>query len=305
VLYGEQGSAKTTTAKGLRYLLDPHTTPLRSPPHQTRDLAVAAKSSWVIAYDNVSDVRPWLSDVLCQLATGAGFGTRKLYTDDEEALITASRPILLNGIAAEMVNRPDLLDRALVIELPAIPDEARRTEEAVWQDLEAKRPLVLGALLDVVVAGLRNLSEVKLECLPRMADFARWVEACAPALGWQPEEFTQTCLQVRVELDEQVLSLWAVAPVLDRLLAKNKGGIETTVGKLLMMLNEARGKEEGFVQDWPRTAKALGSELRLFTPSLRRTGIEVTFLGRARKGYRVRISRVPVPSPVAQEGCTS
>jgi hypothetical protein len=192
-----------------------------------------------------------------------------------------------------------------LIELPAIPDDARRTEQEVWQCLEAERPSALGALLDVVVVGLRNLPWVHLERLPRLADFARWVEACAPALGWGAGEFTATCLQVRAELDQQVLGLWPVAPVLDRLLDRHKGAIETTVGKLLKALNEARGTEDHCVQDWPRTAKALGTELRRFSTSLRRTGIDVTFSSRGREGYRVRISRVPVPSPLPQEGCTS
>jgi hypothetical protein len=34
---------------------------------------------------------------LCRLATGGGFSTRKLYTDDEEQLFNAQRPSILNG----------------------------------------------------------------------------------------------------------------------------------------------------------------------------------------------------------------
>jgi hypothetical protein len=51
----------------------------------------------------------WLSDALCRLATGGSFAVRQLYTDDEEVLFEASRPILLNGIE-DVICRPDLGD---------------------------------------------------------------------------------------------------------------------------------------------------------------------------------------------------
>jgi hypothetical protein len=54
--------------------------------------------------------------------------------------------VLLNGIAADMVSRPDLLDRALVVELPSVPDHKRRLREEIWAELEAARPAVCSGL---------------------------------------------------------------------------------------------------------------------------------------------------------------
>jgi hypothetical protein len=73
---------------------------------------IAANNAWVIAYDNLSGITPSLSDALCSLATGGGFATRQNYTDDEEAIFQAERPILINGID-ELAIRPDLLDRCV------------------------------------------------------------------------------------------------------------------------------------------------------------------------------------------------
>ena len=36
---------------------------------------------------------------------------------------------------------------------------------------------------------MRRLPGIKLERKPRMADFATFIEACAPGLGWEPGEF--------------------------------------------------------------------------------------------------------------------
>jgi hypothetical protein len=86
---------------------------------------IAAKNSWIAGFDNLSHLRPWLSDALCQLATGGGFSTRQLYSDDEEQFFEATRPILLNGIE-NVISRGDLTDRALVVYLPVIPADRRK-----------------------------------------------------------------------------------------------------------------------------------------------------------------------------------
>src|SRR5262245_64966627 len=113
---GEQGSAKSTFATILRSLVDPNTAPLRSFPREDRDLFIAASNGWIVGYDNVSRVPPWLSDALCRLATGGGFSTRKLYTDDEEQLFNAQRPTILNGIE-DFIDRPDLDSGTIVLKL--------------------------------------------------------------------------------------------------------------------------------------------------------------------------------------------
>ena len=98
VLSGEQGSAKSTFSGILRALVDPNTAPLRALPREDRDLFIAATNGHVLAFDNVSGLPAWLSDTLCRLATGGGFAVRQLYTDQDEVLFDATRPMILNGI---------------------------------------------------------------------------------------------------------------------------------------------------------------------------------------------------------------
>jgi hypothetical protein len=119
-LHGEQGTAKSTTLRVLRSLIDPNTAPLRSQPREERDLLIAAMKGWIVAYDNVSDIKPWQSDAMYRLATGGGYGTRELYSDLEETLIDAQRPCATDGIE-EYGTRPDYLDRSVIVHLPRIP----------------------------------------------------------------------------------------------------------------------------------------------------------------------------------------
>ena len=111
---GEQGSAKTVLSKLLKALIDPNAAPVRALSREQRDLMIAANNSYVLAFDNLSGLPHWLSDALCRLATGGSFAVRQLYTDDEEVLFEASRPILINGIE-DVISRPDLGDRAIFL----------------------------------------------------------------------------------------------------------------------------------------------------------------------------------------------
>ena len=139
-LSGEQGSAKSSFARILKDLVDPHTVSLRSLSRDERDLFIAANNGYVLAFDNVSTIPAGMSDTLCRLATGGGFSTRKLHTDQDEVLIDVTRPMILNGIE-DFFARADLADRAILLTLEAIPEERRRTEAELWATFEAERPL--------------------------------------------------------------------------------------------------------------------------------------------------------------------
>jgi hypothetical protein len=201
VLQGEQGTGKSTLVELIRALVDPSTVPLRTAPRDLRDLAIAASNSWILAFDNLSHVPDWLSDGFCRLATGGGFGTRQLYTDDEEVLFQAQRPIILNGIE-ELATRDDLRDRSVILSLRPIRESTRREVAKLWSEARARLPRILGALLGAVSTAMRRLSEVRLHELPRMADFARLATAAEPGLGLEDGAFMGAYMGNRAEAIE-------------------------------------------------------------------------------------------------------
>ena len=160
----------------------PTRAPLRLPPRDVQNVAIAASNSWVVAYDNMSHLPDWLSDALCCVATGLGFATRTLFTDGEESFFQAMRPIVVNGIE-EVATRADFLDRAHY-GAPARhgPQAVSRTRKRFWTEVESARPQILGALLTIVSQGLKTLPTVKLASMPSMADFAKWSSAYRPSM---------------------------------------------------------------------------------------------------------------------------
>lgn len=274
VLHGEQGTGKSTLARVLRRLVDPNTADLRGDPRETRDLMIAASNGWVLAFDNLSRISPWLSDAFCRLATGGGFATRELYSDTDETLIDAQRPVLINGIE-ELVTRGDLLDRALITYLKPIADADRRSEREFWAAFDRARPRLLGALLDAVVAAHRRLPEVRLEGRPRLADFAEWVAAAEPALGWVPGSFLAVYQGNRAAGTDLALDVSPVAVVMRDL--AERGPWTGTATELLDRLTALAGERMTKQPAWPRSPRALSNALRRLAPNLRAVGISVAF----------------------------
>jgi hypothetical protein len=291
VLNGEHGSAKSTSARVLRALVDPNTAPLRSEPRDPRDVAIAANNGYVIALDNLSSVETWLSDALCRLATGGGFSTRELYSDSDEAIFSAQRPVIVNGID-EIVTRPDLLDRALLLELPRIDETSRRPESEFWTAFESARPRLLGALLDAVSVALSREASIKLPRLPRMADFAVLATAAAPALGWTDTYFVHVYDDNRTSAHEIALDASPIAAAV-RQIADRRREWTGTAAELLSNINDMADEATRRARWWPANPRALAGALRRLAPNLRAVGVETHFERHA-GGTRQRLITIEV-----------
>ena len=274
LIHGEQGSAKSSLVRLLRLLIDPNEAALRPTPRDERDLVIAATHGQVIALDNVSHLADWLSDALCRVATGAGFGTRELYTDDEEKLFAFQRPVVINGIE-ELAVRGDLLDRAILLYLPAIDPDLRKTERAFWSEVETVHARLLGVLCTVLGQTLAALPSVVLDQPPRMADFAHWACAAASACGWTSEDFLLAYTTMVEGANTLVLEASSIAPFLATVVAL--GPRTCTAAELHKQLGELAGEAETKKSGWPKNPRALSNALRRLAPNLRRTGIVVSF----------------------------
>ena len=294
-LHGEQGSAKTTTARVLRSLADPNLAPVRCESRDGRDLMISATNGWIFALDNLSKVTDSLSDALCRLSTGGGFATRTLHTDTDETILEAQRPVILTGIE-ELATRGDLLDRSLVINLPAIDSSKRKTEREFWNEFYAAQPRILGALLTVVAGTLRELPSVDLPQLPRMADFAVWVTAAEPALGWERGAFMKAFVENRHRANDVALEASFLATPILKLI--EKGPWTGTAEKLLALLEQMVPDTVRRTPDWPRTPRGMSSALTRLSPNLRPLAVLISF-NRDNSRQRSRIITIARQVPSA------
>ncbi len=284
VLQGQQGSAKSTLSRIVRRIVDPSIAPLRSLPRTEQDLMIGARASWVSMFDNVSVLPADLSDALCRLATGSGFATRKLYSDQDQVFLVAERPIVLNGIG-ELAVRHDLRDRAVILNLPPVPDGERRDEETFWREFEEALPRILGALYRAASMALHNIAKVQLVTPPRLVDFARWATAAEPALGVHPGEFLAAYQRNQQTATELVIESDPVAEAVRELAAA--GPWQGTVTSLLEHLSR-RPPFSTMGTRWPNTVMRLTNWIHRTQPLLRAVGVVVEF-GRAGTRDRSRL----------------
>jgi hypothetical protein len=284
ILQGPQGSGKTVRAELTRSVIDPSSIPARSAPRDERDLMIAAKNGHIISFDNLSGLAPSLSDALCRLSTGGGFAVRSLYTNDEECLFRAKRPVILNGID-QVATRGDLVDRALILELGPITDQDHMEETVLRAEFDRERPGILGALLDVLSGALRMRFEVRIDHLPRMADLAVWMTAAEPTLGWPEGTFLREFNASRAEALVAALDADPLAESIRVFLTLQHEwqGRATDLLELLPVADAVRGSRR-----WPKSGSALSNRLGRLGPALAVVGI-VVHVGRNNRGSHVTL----------------
>lgn len=271
VLLGEHGSAKSTFSRLMRLIVDPNSALLRVL-REERDMFISANNGHVLAFDNISNMNAAISDTLCRLSTGGSLVTRQLYTDQDEVMFNAIRPIILNGIE-DVVTRPDLADRSIFLTLDVIPDANRKLEEKLFKEFGVALPAILGALLNALSAGLRNLPETKLDRLPRMADFALFSTACETALWGTSGAFMNAYDENRASTIDDVLDASPVANAIRLFMAPRESWTGTATELLEALSELVVGNPD---RSWPKSGRGMSGQLRRAAPFLRQAGLNVS-----------------------------
>lgn len=280
-LVGEQGSAKSTTCRLIKDLLDASSVALRNLPGTEKELMIAADNDFILCFDNISKLTKAQSDYLCKIATGAGFTMRKLYTTKDEIQIICKNPIVINTINY-VPSRQDLLDRSIIVRLDFIPSEDRKTEKELLAKWEHDRPSILGALCQAASAGLKNYDSVSERNLPRMADFAKWVIAAEENLPWEKGLFMETMRNLRAKIVDEALESDPVAMAVLRLM-ENRDGWSGSATELLEILEACIDQDRKKYPGFPKIANHLSRELERVSSFLREKGI---LFDRGRSGPR-------------------
>lgn len=304
-LIGEQGSAKSFLVRLIRLLIDPNMADVRCETKNVQDLMIAAKNGQVITLDNLSKLPAWLSDALCRLSTGGGYSTRVLYSDDDEMIFDAYRPVVIASIA-DVVDKPDLLDRLIRLTCPSISDDERLLERKILAAFEKAHPRILGSLLDGVVAALKNIGTFELPVVSRMADPAEWFCAACPAFGWDRNDFLEAYANNRVSTHDLAIEASLIGPVLIEFMEKIGGSWEGTATKLLEDLEKHAGYERDGdgpakrkPKGWPGAPHVLTGHLRTLESDLRFVGLDIDFQREKTKARRkVIVIEAVAPNPV-------
>lgn len=273
VPWGPQGSAKSTLTRILRALIDPSAVPMPRFPRGEAEMAQVLDHHAAPFFDNVSGLSPRVSDTLCRAVTGDGFSKRKLYSDDEDILYRFRRPLVLNGINIP-AQRPDLLDRCVLLRLEKIPEEERREERRFWAAFKSARPGIFGAMLDTLSSAMAAEPSVQLGALPRMADWTRWGYAVAEVLGLGGDGFLAAYRGNRAAADEEALTSHPVGAAVMAFMEDRSEWVGEP-SALLRELEEVAKREKIDTRSklWPAAANWVTRRLNRIASNLESSGI--------------------------------
>lgn len=259
---GPQGSAKTTISLATKMLIDPSKTPLLSVPEHPEKLPLMFYFNYFPIFDNCNYLSQEASDMFCRACTGGGISTRKLYTDMDEVTFAFRSPIILNGISAPSMS-PDLIDRSLQINLDRILEQNRKEKAIIEAKRDALLPRVRGYLMGIVSDALRN-GPTSSPYLPRLADFARWADACTTAMGYKQGTYIEAYCNLSREAAKEAVRSDVLAETLLEYLDEH-GNWDGSATELLKELSAKAGqnvKSPNWPKDSTRFSDAVVGKLK-------------------------------------------
>lgn len=210
-----------------------------------------------------------VSRCFIRLSTGAGFSKRFHYSDSEEVIFKAKRPIILNGIE-DIAQRHDLADRSISVIFDMIPEDLKLEEGVMWAEFERMRPGIIASLFDAVAESLKNLNRTVLtQKKVRMLDFAKVVIAAEPALPFEPGFFMDSYTGNSERAAAAAMDNDDVADAIRNFMEDHPEGWNGAAKELLEKLREIAGEHAKL----PKRANGLSGKIRRSIPSLKKIGI--------------------------------
>lgn len=293
---GEREAGKTALTNAFVGLIDPSTSGARAMPDTELNFQVMARHGHLLPYENVTGISTDQGNCLCRMSTGAGFGTRELYTTVDQRSLYACRPQIMNSIQ-DLAIRGDVASRTVVLTAPYLAPEKRIAEDEFLASFKGAAPEILGALLDGLSHALATMDteETKRRVgeLPRLGVFAKVAAAGVGAFGWSPEAFMKAYRENQQGANISTLEGDGTLQALKQLgidktgftkLADDKNGKPDigwrgTVTELHKTLQAAATfkSHEDINAPLPPNSNRLGRHLRSIGPDLRAAGIDVQF----------------------------
>jgi len=121
-----------------------------------------------------------------------------------------------------------------------------------------------------------------------MADFARWIVAGTPELGFSGGAFLDAYRSNRRAATDTLLEVSAIAPAVKALARQGWTGTATDLLKTLDGAIDSSTQKRG---DYPKTTKALHAALLRLAPQFRQIGVEIAWF-RASTQERTRLIEI-------------
>jgi len=189
-----RGECSFELARFLRNMVDPNSVPIRGVPRYERDLMVAIERLWIVVIQ-LSEIRGWFNEWLARMLTGAGFVTRRNYSDDEAITFAGLHPVVLVGTSDSPHGAVG--ESTLTIQLPHVEPALRRLPSATTTELAVLESGFFAYVLDAA-ASTRLYDDYTPTHLPQMSEFYTIGSRAELGLLWADNTFAKAYAAARL-----------------------------------------------------------------------------------------------------------
>ena len=275
---GPAGSGKSVASELIQSVVDPSRIPCPLLPSTTQNLASVLADNYLCVFDNISQIKPEISDMLCQAICFGAFSTRKLYTDADVHTTTFRNCLLLNGIG-NFATRGDLMDRCVKINLQRISTQQRERLSDLRGKFKEDLPLIIGAIFDAVRKTIPLTETIKPDNAPRLADFYHLGGAISKAVWGSEKKFFDAFAQNEESKFADMVYDDPLSTAVKQF--AEKMGTPTMRFEPTVFLEKLKA-QVGIVEysnaknNFPQSASALGKKIPRIQTALSAVGIDIT-----------------------------
>ncbi len=280
-IVGRDGSGKTTLARTIRYIFDPHSKPIATIEENQTDFVLKCAAHFVVIIDNIDKLPDALRGAFCQLITEGSFGRRKLFSDDDYVEHSLKGTFITTGKKLPS-DESEVLDRGLLLTMPQRCGSY--SIDRHWERLAQARPRILGTMLRALSKAMETVKEVELvhDQSDRWYDWMKWGCAVAEGLGISSTRFQEAVSEARGRVTADVvdshpvlwpLKVWA-ADVYD---SRQRQVTEIGPIKATEFYEAVRSVAEriGFGYEFPKSPSIFSREINKLQGMIQRMGIRL------------------------------
>jgi hypothetical protein len=237
----------------------------------------------VVVFDNMDNLVKEIRDKIASLSTGKTDQVRKLYTTNDSHIIRYRCWLAITSRTPDTLQRDDLVDRVLILQVRRIEDSDRARESRFLMEVMQKRNQFWG---DTLTALNSVVAEIRRSGIPdrgglRMEDWAALGTVMAQA--WDQSDTWEMGLNgVKVRQAELLLDDNVVVAAIEAWIASpSHTNTPLTTRNLYEVAKSALFGVDRPDANWPRSVKSFGRALagmqRELQSHFEKSGVEMTW----------------------------
>ncbi len=275
---GEEDSGKSTAAWIIKSLIDPSEKTLSEPPNSPKDLLAIAKNNYIIAIDNADNLSETMQKQIYELLSNGIQSQINHGNSGSNWTVNLRNPVISVSTSSALSN-PLLSKKAISIDLPSLEEKALNdnvkmlSQEMNSQALLELAKIAAGTLKKTRSPALRINNEIYFD------DFALMGSMVCKYFNASADSFAKTLNELRHETNEDIIDESIVGKYILLWAAENpKYKANKPLNDWQKELFKNLSEEDR--NDWPKSTRKFGAELKKIAPRLKKKGVFCKSLGK-------------------------